>query len=318
MKKFKHLALLLALVLSLGIFLACEKPESQKEEVVESPVEETQSGSEITVTDMMGREINFTEVPSKVIVLKPSESEILDAIGGIDSLIGRGTYVDYPESVLDLPVVATGRDTNAEEIIALEPDLVLMSDMAQTEEQISSFLENAGIKVVMTSAATIDEVYKSIEVVGKVMRLEENAEGVIAQMKSDFEELSKTAEQNAGKTIYFEISPLEYGLWSGGSGTFMDEIGNILGLENIFSDIEGWSEVSEEEVIARNPDYIVTIAMGSTEGETPVEEILGRAGWEGISAVQNEKVLNLTDDSLSRPSPRLVQGAKALSEFISE
>ncbi|NLD17274.1 MAG: ABC transporter substrate-binding protein [Tissierellia bacterium] len=317
MKKFKHLALLLALVLSLGIFLACEKPESQKEEVVESPVEETQSGSEITVTDMMGREINFTEVPSKVIVLKPSESEILDAIGGIDSLIGRGTYVDYPESVLDLPVVATGRDTNAEEIIALEPDLVLMSDMAQTEEQISS-LENAGIKVVMTSAATIDEVYKSIEVVGKVMRLEENAEGVIAQMKSDFEELSKTAEQNAGKTIYFEISPLEYGLWSGGSGTFMDEIGNILGLENIFSDIEGWSEVSEEEVIARNPDYIVTIAMGSTEGETPVEEILGRAGWEGISAVQNEKVLNLTDDSLSRPSPRLVQGAKALSEFISE
>ena len=274
MKKFKHLALLLALVLSLGIFLACEKPESQKEEVVESPVEETQSGSEITVTDMMGREINFTEVPSKVIVLKPSESEILDAIGGIDSLIGRGTYVDYPESVLDLPVVATGRDTNAEEIIALEPDLVLMSDMAQTEEQISS-LENAGIKVVMTSAATIDEVYKSIEVVGKVMRLEENAEGVIAQMKSDFEELSKTAEQNAGKTIYFEISPLEYGLWSGGSGTFMDEIGNILGLENIFSDIEGWSEVSEEEVIARNPDYIVTIAMGSTEGETPVE--IGRA-----------------------------------------
>lgn len=322
MRRFRNLALLLVFVLSFGIFLGCQNQEKPKEEekVTSEEVVETEEVSEtgeVTVTDMMGRELTIPSTPTKVVALRPSDSEILDAIGGIDSLIGRGTYVDYPESVLDLPVVATGRDMNAEEIIALEPDLILMSEMAQTEEQIEA-LQNAGINVVVTSAATIEEVYKSIELVGKVMNLEENAEEVVSKMKSDFEELGKTAEENAGKKIYFEISPLEYGLWSGGKGTFMDEIGNILGLENIFSDVEGWSEVSEEEVISRNPDYIVTIAMGSTEGETPVDEILGRTGWEGITAVENKKVLNLTDDSLSRPSPRLVEGAKALRDFISE
>lgn len=320
MKRVKILALVMALVLSLGIFLGCQKQEPVKETTetpVETKVEDVKEDGEFTVTDMMGREIVFSKTPEKVIALRPSDAEILNAIGGIETLIGRGTYVDYPESVLDLPVVATGRDMNAEEIIALEPDLVLMSDMAQTEEQIES-LQSAGINVVITSAATIEEVYKSIDIVGEVMGLKDNGDEVISQMKSEFEELAKTAEKNAGKKIYFEISPLEYGLWSGGNGTFMDEIGSLLGLENIFSDVDGWSEVSEEEVIARNPDFIVTIAMGSTEGETPVDEILGRTGWEGINAVQNKKVLNLTDDSLSRPSPRLIEGAKALSEFVSE
>ena len=320
MKRVKILALVMALVLSLGIFLGCQKQEPVKETTetpVETKVEDVKEDGEFTVTDMMGREIVFSKTPEKVIALRPSDAEILNAIGGIETLIGRGTYVDYPESILDLPVVATGRDMNAEEIIALEPDLVLMSDMAQTEEQIES-IQSAGINVVITSAATIEEVYKSIDLVGEVMGLKDNSQELISQMKSEFEELAKTAEQNAGKKIYFEISPLEYGLWTGGNGTFMDEIGNLLGLENIFSDVDGWSEVSEEEVIARNPDFIVTIAMGSTEGETPVDEILGRAGWEGINAVQNKKVLNLTDDSLSRPSPRLIEGAKALSEFVSE
>ncbi len=320
MKRVKILALVMALVLSLGIFLGCQKQEPVKETTetpVDTKIEEVKEDGEFTVTDMMGREITFSQTPTKVIALRPSDAEILNAIGGIETLIGRGTYVDYPESVLDLPVVATGRDMNAEEIIALEPDLVLMSDMAQTEEQIES-IQSAGINVVITSAATIEEVYKSIDLVGEVMGLKDNSQELISQMKSEFEELAKTAEQNAGKKIYFEISPLEYGLWTGGNGTFMDEIGSLLGLENIFSDVDGWSEVSEEEVIARNPDFIVTIAMGSTEGETPVDEILGRTGWEGINAVQNKKVLNLTDDSLSRPSPRLIEGAKALSEFVSE
>ena len=320
MKRVKILALVMALVLSLGIFLGCQKQEPVKETTetpVETKVEDVKEDGEFTVTDMMGREIVFSKTPEKVIALRPSDAEILNAIGGIETLIGRGTYVDYPESILDLPVVATGRDMNAEEIIALEPDLVLMSDMAQTEEQIES-IQSAGINVVITSAATIEEVYKSIDLVGEVMGLKDNSQELISQMKSEFEELAKTAEQNAGKKIYFEISPLEYGLWTGGNGTFMDEIGSLLGLENIFSDVDGWSEVSEEEVIARNPDFIVTIAMGSTEGETPVDEILGRTGWEGINAVQNKKVLNLTDDSLSRPSPRLIEGAKALSEFVSE
>lgn len=326
MKKFRILALLLVLTLSLGLVVGCEKPAENKEaeaptqsteEVKEGDKEEAKEDGAFTVVDMTGREVAFEKTAEKVVAITPSDAENLNAIGAVDSLVGIGTYVDNPEEILSLPVVASGSDLNAEEIIALEPDLVLMSDMAQSEEQIKA-LSDAGVNVVVTKAGTIEEVYKALELIGKVMGKEEDAAKVIENMKDSFKAIEANKENLAGKKIYFEVSPLEYGLWSAGAHTFMDEIAQIVGLENIFADIEGWSEVSEEEVIARNPDYIVTISMGSMEGPSPVEEIIGRPGWEEIIAVKEGKILNLVDNELSRPSVRLVQGAEALNDFVNQ
>ena len=98
----------------------------------------------------------------------------------------------------------------------------------------------------------------------------------------------------------------------------MDEIATMMGLENIFGDVDGWAEVSEEQVIERNPDYIVTITMYWGEGPTPEEEIMGRAGWDSITAVKNASILNLANNELSRPGPRLAEGAQALYDFITD
>jgi iron complex transport system substrate-binding protein len=96
----------------------------------------------------------------------------------------------------------------------------------------------------------------------------------------------------------------------------MNEIANLIGLKNCFEDVEGWGEISEEQVLERNPDYIVTISMYFGEGPTPVEEILSRKGWGDVTAVKNEAILNLQNNELSRPGPRLADGAKLLYEFV--
>lgn len=97
----------------------------------------------------------------------------------------------------------------------------------------------------------------------------------------------------------------------------MNEICEMLGLKNAFSDVTGWAEISEEQVLERNPDYIVTITMYYGEGPTPEEEIMSRQGWENVTAVQNSAILNLPNNELSRPSPRLVEGARLLFELVS-
>ena len=97
----------------------------------------------------------------------------------------------------------------------------------------------------------------------------------------------------------------------------MDEIAQMMGLKNCFDDVEGWGEISEEQVLERNPDIIVTISMYFGEGPTPVEEIMGRAGWENVTAVKDSKILNLQNNELSRPAPRLADGAKMLYDFAS-
>ena len=146
-------------------------------------------------------------------------------------------------------------------------------------------------------------------------------DALVEKVKKDAKEV-KTFDEikaNAGdgtKTVYFEVSPLQYGLWTAGSGTFMDEIANMLGLTNCFADVTGWGEISEEQVLERNPDYIVTISMYYGEGPTPEEEILSRTGWENVTAVKDGKILNLQNNELSRPGPRLADGAKAMYDFV--
>lgn len=269
----------------------------------------------VTVTDMKGREITLEGPAQRVVALTASDCEILYAIGAGDALVGRGKYCDYPAQVLDVPAVESGATTNMEEIIALDPDVLLMSDMAQTDEQIAQ-MEAAGIHVVVSETTDIQGVYTAVEMIGALMGREDNAAQVIQNMKDTFDQIREQSAGDGSQTIYFEVSPLQYGLWAAGSNTFMDEIAGMMGLTNCFADVDGWGEISEEQVIQRNPDIIVTVTMYFGEGPSPEEEILSRTGWEDVTAVKNSAILNLRDNELSRPAPRLAEGAQMLFDFV--
>lgn len=268
----------------------------------------------VTVTDMAGREITLDAPATKVVALTASDCEILAALGAEDTLVGRGEYCDYPESILEVPAVQSGADTNLEQIIALEPQVVIMAKMAQTEEQVAA-LEEAGIRVVVSDAQDIEGVYTAIRLIGALVGRNDEAEAMVADMQSTFADIAAKSE-NTGKTVYFEVSPLQWGLWTAGKGTFMDELATMCGLTNAFADVEGWAEISEEQVLERDPDYIVTISMYYGEGPTPVEEIKSRAGWDALKAVQNDAIFNADSNEVSRPGPRLKDAAEALYTFV--
>ena len=310
MNKKRIVSLLLALAMIFALAGCTSSEPAQPAELSEPEA----SGSAITVTDMTGREITLDEPATRVVALSAADCEFLYAVGAGDTLVGRGEYCDYPAEVLDVPSVQSGYDTNIEQIIALEPQVLLMSTMAQTEEQVAA-LEEAGIKVVVSDAQDIEGVYTALEMIGTLMGKEKEAEQVITTMQVQFHELSESAS-GQGKTVYFEVSPLEYGLWTAGKGTFMNEIAEMLGMKNVFDDVDGWAEISEEQVLERNPDYIVTITMYFGEGPTPEEEIMARPGWENVTAVQNGAILNLQNNELSRPTPRLTDGAMLLHNFV--
>ena len=268
----------------------------------------------VTVTDMHGREITLDEPAVRVVALQPSDCEILCALGCEEALVGVGQYCDYPASILGLPVVQSGAETNIEEILALNPQVVFMNDMSQSEEQVAQLEEN-GVKVVVSKAADIEGVYYAIRMMGQLMGKADAAEAVIADMQGTFDEI-KEKSASEGKTVYFEVSPLQWGLWTAGNGTFMDELAGICGLTNAFSDVNDWAAISEEQVLARDPDYIVTISMYYGEGPTPVEEIMGREGWQDLKAVKNGQVFNAESNAISRPGPRLKDAAIELFNFI--
>lgn len=270
----------------------------------------------VVVEDMYGRQVELAQPATRVVALAAADCEILCALGAEETLVGRGAYCDYPQSILEVTSVESGEGTNLEQIIALQPQLVIMSDMAQTAEQVEA-LEEAGIAVALTDANDIQGVYGAIEMIGALVAREDEVQALIEDMRATFEEISQQA-QETGKSVYFEVSPLEYGLWTAGANTFMDELAAMCGLTNAFADVEGWAAISEEQVLQRNPDYIVTITMYFGEGPSPVEEILGREGWEEVAAVANGAIYNADSNEISRPGPRLKDAAWELYRFISK
>jgi len=335
MKHTRILTILLVAAMLLAICAGCgqkETAEAPQQEATQTPPAETPKQEEapaqdneqpkepeastgVTVVDMKGREITLDKPAERIVALTASDCEILYAIGAGDTLVGRGTYCDYPAEVLEVPAVESGATTNVEEIIALKPDVLLMSDMAQSEEQIQQ-LEAAGVKVVVSEATDIEGVYTAIELIGALMGKDDNAAAVINSMKTTFDTIREQSTGDGTQTVYFEVSPLQYGLWTAGTNTFMDEIANMMGLSNCFPDVDGWGEVSEEQILERNPDFIVTITMYFGEGPTPEEELLSRTGWENVTAIKNQAILNLQNNELSRPAPRLADGAQMLFDFV--
>ncbi len=302
LKRHYILALILATVL---IFSGCAKGNSPSAESAEG----------IEITDMTGQKIVLEKPADRIVGLTASDCEILYALNAGDALVGRGEYCDFPEQILDVRAVKSGSDTNVEQIIALQPQLVIMGNMDQTQQQIDA-IKNAGIQVLITDAQKIDDIYVAIEIIGKAVGKNDEAKDLIAEMHGTFDQITPINSAEGKKTVYFEVSPLEYGLWAAGTNTFMDEIAKMAGLENAFSDVSGWGQVSQEQVLERDPDYIVAVPMsyGSELGHK--QEIMSRKGWQNLKAVKNDAVYIADSDEITRPGPRIAKAAKDFYSFV--
>jgi len=303
MKNRKLFVVLLALVLVFGAFAGCGNGG-----------ESSVAAQPIVLVDMLGRAVTLDGPADKIVVLEPAACEVLYAIGAGSAVIGRGEYCDYPAEVASKPSLTSGYETNIEQIIALGPQLVIMSKMGQKEEH-GEALGSAGISVIVTDAQMIEDIYTMITLLGKATGKDSEASTLAATLRGGLHEIKAKVGDSTGKTVYFEVDA-SYGLWTTGGGTFLNDLAGILGLVNIFEELEGWDMVSMEQVIERDPDYIITTAMVFGDGPAPDEDILTRAGWENITAVKNGDVFFSDSDEVARPGPRVVEAARILYVFI--
>ena len=203
MKKNQLLALLLAAVMLLAVLTGCASktepapvepaqtetaPEAETATPEEDPAPAEEPEAEdaspaVSLTDMTGREITLDAPAERVVALTASDCEILYALGAGDLLVGRGEYCDYPAEVLDVPSVQSGYDTNIEQIIALEPQVLLMSTMAQTDEQVQQ-LEAAGVRVVVSDAQDIEGTYTAISMIGELVGRQAEASSIASILRS--------------------------------------------------------------------------------------------------------------------------------------
>lgn len=261
----------------------------------------------ITITDFADRKVTIEKEPQKIVSLAPSITETLYFLEALDKVVGVTQYDDFPPGVQEGRTVIGGfSNPNIEIIASLKPDLIIATSMHMKYlnqlEQIAP--------VIIIDPKNMDDIYKAIELLGKVVNKEEQAQKVIADMKSKVEEIQNAVKNKSKVRVFYVVwnNPL----MTAGKGTFIDDLIKLAGGENIFSDVEGWAQVGVEQVLAKDPEVIIlTPHCGMT-----VQDIYNSELSKTTAAKEGKVIVIQNDNVLVRPSPRIVQGLEKLAKAI--
>ncbi|WP_145050640.1 MULTISPECIES: ABC transporter substrate-binding protein [Paenibacillus] len=268
----------------------------------------------ITVTDATGETFTFEKAPAKIVSVSPAETESLFALGLDEQIVGVSDFDDYPEAATTKPKMGGVSKPNEESIIAADADIVF-TGISMNEEAVKKF-RDLGIVIFKTDPKSVDDVANNIETFGQITDTQEKAQEIIAKMKQDVTDVTeavKAVKPEEKKNVYVEFSPG----WTVGKGEFMDELITLAGGNNVASDLQGWNEINEENIIAANPDVILYANDVIDENSKTLDQIIkARSGWDQITAVKDDAVIGLDANLLSRPGPRVTEGLKAVAKAI--
>ncbi len=262
------------------------------------------------VTDDLGRTVYVSDNPQRIVSLAPSVTEILCALGLGHRIVGVDKNSDYPEAVKTIEKVGDWIP-DEEKIMALKPDLILVSDM--TSLDVITSLEERGLTVVCLAPETVVGVLQSITLVGSITGKQDTAQKVVDELNQRIEAITDvTSGNNLYKpTVYLEYYPY----WTFGPGSFGNDLVVMAGGRNIAADAAAaYVNISAEYIVGENPEIII-FTVGYTT-DTTIEDIRCRPGFDTIDAVKNDRIYTIDDDILSRPGPRIVDALEELARII--
>jgi len=282
-----------------------------------SPAAATATAAAMTLTDGLGRKITMEHPAQRIVSLAPSDTEILFAIGAGAQVIGRDSYSDYPAEARSVADIGGGFTTlNVEAILSKKPDLVLASPLTPPE-QIAD-LEKVGLTVyVLPNPKTFDDLYANLAAAAKLTGRYAEGTALIVALRGRVQTvIHEVAEVARRPLVYYELDATDPNApYTSGPDTFVQLLIDAAGGENFGANLKGeWVQVSVEELLARQPDVIV-LGDNTYGGVTP-EQVSGRAGWEKLKAVQQQKIFVFDDNLVSRPGPRLVDGLEAMAHLL--
>lgn len=300
-----------ALFASVAVLAACnasetETPEDGKEEGTESA---ESAAFPVTVKDALGNEVTIEQAPERIVTLSPVNTEILYGLGLGDEIVGRTDNDNYPPEVTEKPSVGDIM-FSAEEVIALNPDIVLAhaSGMYGTEAQIDQ-LQAAGVKVfVVENAESMDAIYSTFEVIGEVTGKSAEAGQLVAKVKGEIAEV-QTKVAGLEKRSTFIVVGADPDLYVVGRDNYMNEMLELINVENKVTE-SGWVKFSAEDFVAANPDTMLFTYSSD------VDVVKANAAFAEMAAVKNGSLQLIDGDTTSRQGPRIAQGVESMAKAI--
>ncbi len=248
--------------------------------------------------------------PRRLVSLAPNLTGLLFELGVGDQVVGVTRYCDYPAEAGSREQIGDFINPSLEKMVALRPDLILAErwPSSRTVER----LRQLQLPVQeLASPNSLEEIYRLVVQVGELVECEPEAAALVARMRRQADSIAEVTDGFPFRPgLYLEI---DLPTWTVGRPSFSSEAIRFCGARNIFDDLEmAAPQVSQEEIIFRNPAIIVSFAATA-------EQIRRRPGWSGIEAVRQGRIIDDFEEALlSRGNHRLLVGMEQLQQRIRE
>lgn len=309
--------LFLAMNLS-GCGMMMMQQQQQQQNDFSEQQEHTSSDSDLSSD--AGSELNSSESFSvgerRIVSLMPSNTEILAELGLEEEIEGISTADTYPEDLIGDADVSKldAFEFDVEQLMSLEPTHILSHESSRAVHGgvLEEVAAATGAEVIfIKEAETVDEIPQTFIEIGEFVGEDDAALEVAHAFEEELEEVAGQAVHGEGQTAFLQVSSGP-AIYTTGRNTFLHDVLEKAGAENIFEDLDGFVSVSYEEILHRDPDYIVSVS-GADAGELS-EEVEDMRGIESLSIQHSDRQCAIDPDLLTRPGPRIIEGMKELSE----
>jgi iron complex transport system substrate-binding protein len=256
----------------------------------------------------MGRKVEITKSPERIISLAPSLTEILFYLDLGERVIGVTDFCNYPEEARKRPSIGWLISPNLEKIISLKPDLVFATAEGNRADIVAT-LERVHVKVYVLSPHSLEDILQEVVSIGKITGQEEIARERVSNLSKRIEAVRKRAEGEKKVRVLYLASADP--IISVGPGSFIHDIIEISGGDNIASQsFTRYPRIEMEEIILKDPEVIIA-------PPDIIETIRSwKSRWDGISAVRHHRIYSIDIDIISRPGPRIVDGLESIYGYL--
>lgn len=281
-----------------------ETPAASETEATASPEEAAPAAAfPVTVTDQAGRSVTIESDPQRIVSGYYISTSLLIALGQTDKLVGieakadtRPIYALSAPQLLELPNVGSAKEFDLEGCAALEPDLVILplklKDAAET-------LSGMGIPVILINPEDQELLTETISLVGTATGSSELADELLAFSDDEAAQLETLMADVERPTVYLAgNSDL---LSTAGDAMYQSDMIRLAGGQNVAAEITDtyWAEVSYEQILAWDPEYIIL----ASDASYTCEDVLNDEALASCTAVANGNVYQIPGDAEAWDSP---------------
>jgi len=262
-----------------------------------------------TVTDEIGRSVNITPAPQRIVSLAPGITETLYALRLDNKIVGVTTFCDWPAATRTKPRIGGFTNPSIEKIVSLKPDLIIATADGNRKDTVRQ-LERIGLSVYVTNPSDTNGILRSILYIGGITNREQDAGELVEKLQKRLNNITMQISHKSKPRVFFQIG-LEPVI-TAGKGTLINEVIERAGGVNVAGlDTARYPRYSAEGIMGAAPEIILFVPMVNDK-----EFTAGKIFWQkfkGIPAVEKNRIYPINTDLISRASPRIVDAIEKMA-----